>query len=129
MKKILIIIFTVFCSINCYASNFRLHSGLPDFEGQHFDIDLKFNCQEGEVACDNVSYDSINKKTGAKLHLKGRVLLSPDSNNFQGYEFDNGKYSYILTPDYTQSKDSLQLWTLNVFYEEKSIATDQGIMH
>ncbi len=129
MKKILIIIFAVLFSLSCFANNFRLHSGLPDFEGQHFDIDLKVNCPEGEMACDDVIYDAINKKTGARLHLKGRVMYNPHNYDFQGYVFDNGDYSYVLNPDYSKGTDSEQIWVLNVFYKHKVIAFDQGIMH
>lgn len=129
MKKILIIFFAVLFSLSCFANNFRLHSGLPDFEGKNFDIDLKVNCPEGEMACDDVSYDAINKKTGARLHLKGRVLTNYYSHDFRGFEFKNGDYIYTLRPDPDESNDKSQVWNLNVSFHDKIIATDQGIMH
>lgn len=129
MKIVILFVSMFLISAPCFAEVYRLHPGPADFEGQRFDIDLKFHCPEGEVTCDDVDYDGINKKTGARLHLKGRVMSNPNSMNFQGYEFDNGKYSYTLTPDYAQSTGSQEIWILNVFYEDKPIATDQGVMH
>ncbi|MFU2315164.1 hypothetical protein [Rahnella sp. PCH160] len=84
MKKSMLIVLICMCSMSCFAQNYRLHSGLPDFEGQRFDIDLKDNCPEGEMDCDDVSYDGINKKTGARLHLKGRVITNYYSHDFRG---------------------------------------------
>lgn len=129
MKIAIIVVCVFLMSAPCFAKTYRLHPGPADFEGQRFDIDLKYNCQEGEVTCGDVDYDGINKKTGARLHLKGQVMSNPNSMNFQGYEFYNGKYSYTLTPDYAQSTGSQDIWILNVFYEDKPIATDQGVMH
>lgn len=129
MKKSMLIVFICMYSMNSFAKGYVLHSGRPGFEGQRFDIDLKYNCPEGEMTCEDVDYDGINKKTGARLHLKGRVMFNSHSYDFQGYIFDNGEYSYVLTPDNSKETDSGQVWNLNVFYKEKVIATDQGIMH
>jgi hypothetical protein len=129
VKKSTPAIFILLFSMNCYANTYRLHPGLPDFEGQHFDIDLKFNCPEGEMTCDDVDYDGINKKTGARLRLKGRVMFNSHNYNFQGYIFDNGGYSYVLNPDYSKGNVSEEVWNLKVFYKNKVIATDQGVMH
>ncbi|WP_413530058.1 hypothetical protein [Rahnella inusitata] len=118
---------TLFCS-NSYADGYKLHPGTPTFQGKHFDIDIQEHCQEGEVTCPDVSYDSINKKTGARLHLKGRVMFNPNNYNFQGYIFDNGDYSYVLNPNHSKGTESVQIWNLNVFYKDKVIAFDEGIM-
>lgn len=118
---------TLFCS-NSYADRYKLHPGTPTFQGKHFDIDIQEHCQEGEVTCPDVSYGSINKKTGARLHLKGRVMFNPNNYNFQGYIFDNGDYSYVLNPNHSKGTESVQIWNLNVFYKDKVIAFDEGIM-
>ncbi|WP_413530059.1 hypothetical protein [Rahnella inusitata] len=129
MKISILIVVAFIFSINCFANTYRLHSGLPDFEGQHFDIDVKVNCSEGEMECDDVIYDGINKKTGARLHLKGRILTNYYSHDFRGFEFKNGNYIYTLRPDSGASNDVSQIWNLNVSLHDKIIATDQGIMH
>ncbi|QLK62995.1 hypothetical protein GE278_20555 [Enterobacteriaceae bacterium Kacie_13] len=129
MKKTMLIAFIFLCSMNCFAQDYRLHPGIPDFEGHHFDIDIKVNCPEGEIECDDVSYDGINKKTGARLHLKGRVITNYYSHDFRGFEFKNGNYIYTLRPHSAASNDETQIWNLNVSLHDKIIATDQGIMH
>jgi hypothetical protein len=127
MKRILLS-FLIMGSMSCHAEGYKLHAGHPDFEGKRFDIDLKYNCPEGEMTCKDVDYDGINKKTGARLHLKGRVMFNSHSYDFQGYIFDNGDYSYVLNPDNSKETDSGQVWILNVFYKDKVIATDEGVM-
>lgn len=128
MKINMIMEFMFMFSMNCYGSNYKLHPVTPTFQGKHFDIDIRERCQEGEVTCPDVSYDSINKKTGARLHLKGRVMFNPHNYNFQGYIFDNGDYSYVLSPDYSKSTAEERVWDLNVLYKDKIIAFDEGVM-
>lgn len=81
------------------------------------------------MACDDVSYDGINKKTGARLQLKGRVLTNYYSHDFRGFEFKNGDYIYTLRPDPGALNDISQVWNLNISLHDNIIATDQGIIH
>lgn len=129
MKIVFMVVSLFLISAPCFAEIYRLHPGQADFEGQRFDIDLKYNCPEGEMACDDVDYDGINKKTGARLHLKGRVISNYYSHDFRGYEFKNGKYSYTLRPDSKASNDESEIWDLNISLNGEIISTDQGVMH
>lgn len=61
-------------------------------------------CQEGEVACNNVSYVGTHRKKGQSISLKGKSLVrlcadqkTPCEN--LGYEFRNGDIRYIVTSD------------------------------
>ena len=125
MNKIMIIGILTMWSATCFSSNYELHPGQPDFRCNRFDIDLKYNCEEGEMACQDVDYDGINKNTGARLKLKGRVMFNSHSYDFQGYIFDNGQYSYTLNPDYSKEGNAHEIWVLNIFYKNKILSHDE----
>lgn len=64
-----------------------------------FVIDIKVNCEEGNVSCDDVSYTGTSRKTGKSIKLRGKTMhtLCADGVTpcrFLGYEFRNGKTSY-----------------------------------
>lgn len=69
-----------------------------------FTIEIKVNCAEGNVTCDNVTYVGTSKKTGKSIILRGKTKHSMCADGvtpcgFQGYEFKNGTTYYRLLED------------------------------
>lgn len=61
-------------------------------------------CDEGVVACDDVRYVGVSRKTGNVLALKGRTrhTLGADGvtpSRFLGYEFRSGNTTYSVSDD------------------------------
>lgn len=69
----------------------------------NFNITITTNCKEGEVACNDVSYKGISKKTSKAITLKGKTLhtLCKDGSpcRFLGYEFVAGITTYRVLED------------------------------
>lgn len=128
MRLLLCISFSILFSASCLAQEYKLHHGVRTFQGDKFEVELNSSCSEDYLDCGNVSYDGINKETGARLQLKGRLIYNPVKDR-QWYEFKNGQYLYMLTPDYTPSSKSQEIWRLNVTHKDKYIASDEGIMY
>lgn len=128
MKLLICFLFSILLSASCLAQGFKHPPGFRTFQGAKFEIVLNSACSENDLNCDSVSYDGVNKKTGARLHLKGR-LISDQSRERQWYDFKNGQYLYMLTPDYTPSNKPLEIWNLNVFHKGEYIASDEGAMY
>jgi hypothetical protein len=66
-----------------------------------FTIEIKVNCPEGDVTCDNVSYFGKSKKSGKSISLHGRTMhsLCADGKTpcrFLGYEFKRGDTRYLV---------------------------------
>jgi hypothetical protein len=120
--------FITLFSVCAHAEGHKLHPGIRSFQGEKFEIELKARCPESSVTCNDVSYDAISKKTGEKLHLTGRLLSNPTKDH-QWYEFENGKYLYMLTADYSPSAKSTEWWVLNVTCNGEFIASDEGSMY
>jgi hypothetical protein len=64
-------------------------------------VTIERQCPEGEVTCDRVSYLGENRKTGARLALRGETVhaLCADGVTpcrFLGYRFKNGRTTYLL---------------------------------
>ncbi|RJT44328.1 hypothetical protein [Rahnella woolbedingensis] len=116
MRSLKVISLITLLSVDSHAEGYKLHPGIRTFQGQKFEIELKAHCPETRLACNDVSYEAINKKTGERLHLKGRVLTNYYSHDFRGFEFKNGNYIYTLRPDSGASNDVSQIWNLNVPY-------------
>lgn len=128
MNLLMIFSLTILISLNCSAEEYKLHPGIRSFQGEKFEIELKAGCPETSLTCDDVSYDAINRKSGERLHLTGRLLSNPTRDR-QWYEFENGKYLYQLTADYSPSTKSTEWWVLNVMFKGKTIASDEGNMY
>ena len=69
-----------------------------------FVIQIKVNCAEGDVTCDNVIYVGTSKKTGKSIRLRGKTKHSMCADGvtpcqFQGYEFKNGTAYYRVLED------------------------------
>lgn len=86
-----------------------------------FVIEVKVNCAEGSVTCDDVTYSGTSKKTGKSITLRGKTKhrLCADGINFcgfEGYEFKNGKVSYQV----------LNVGTLLVVQDRKVLLEEKG---
>jgi hypothetical protein len=69
-----------------------------------YTIQIKVNCEEGNVTCDNVTYVGTSKKTGQSITLRGKTKHAMCADgvtpcHFQGYEFWNGKTYYRVLED------------------------------
>lgn len=69
-----------------------------------FVIEIKVNCEEGNVTCDNVTYIGTSKKTGKSITLRGKTKHHPCADGvtpcqFQGYEFRTGTSYYRVLED------------------------------
>ena len=90
-------------------------------------ISITPRCPEGDVTCDKVSYQGINKKTGAALKLNGGTTVHTTCADgitpcrFIGYSFRNGKHTYFIGEDPDGEKG-----TLTVKKEGKVILTERG---
>lgn len=67
-------------------------------------VRLEIGCDEGEVACDRVTYSGRSRKTGAALSLRGATWHTPCADGvtpcrFQGWRFRNGDVVYTVTAD------------------------------
>jgi len=66
-------------------------------------ITIVENCGEGNVACDDVAYLGVSRKTGKSIALKGRTVHTACRDNtpcrFLGYEFASGRTIYRVTED------------------------------
>ncbi len=69
-----------------------------------YTIEIKPNCAEGHVTCDDVTYVGTNKATGKSITLRGKTIHSVCADGFapcgfQGYEFKNGATTYSVLED------------------------------
>jgi hypothetical protein len=67
-------------------------------------ITIESRCPEGEIACENVKYVGVDKRTGKSIVLIGREIhtMGPDGvtpARFLGYLFKNGKTTYFVGED------------------------------
>jgi hypothetical protein len=86
-----------------------------------FKIDIRVNCEEGNVTCNRVSYRGQDLKTGKSLRLSGKTIHSLCADGvtpcrFLGYEFRNRNYRYIVTEG----------GLLEVYKGEKLLVSQQG---
>ena len=98
--KLYIFIFAIFSCIANAATILETNTYL---------IKIDSNCEEGNVACGDVSYTSIRKSDGVKVHLKGKTLnrdCEKSTCDFYGYIFKNGNNTYTI---YSRSSASLTI--------------------
>lgn len=68
---------------------------------KNYTVEVRNNCAEGEVTCDNVSYHAISHKSGDQLRLRGKTLSRMCGDGatpcqFLGYQFKNGNTTYTV---------------------------------
>ena len=66
------------------------------------------HCPEGDVACNDITYVGVSKKSGDSIRLKGKSVHSMGSDGvtpsrFLGYSFINGQTKYFIENDGTLS--------------------------
>lgn len=86
-----------------------------------FVVQIKLNCAEGNVTCDDVTYVGTSKKTGKSIRLRGKTKHSLCADQvtpcrFLAYEFWNGRTSYQVFDD----------GRLSVRQQEKTLLEEQG---
>ncbi len=111
-------------SINVSAET---KAATPSIITKTFDIYIHENCSEGELSCQDVTYHSVNRKTGQGITLKGSVINVKPSMDFAGYEFDNGGYQYVLLDKNTLNANGEDEWNISVYHKGKTLFTEDGI--
>jgi len=66
-----------------------------------FRVEIKVNCAEGNVSCDDVLYTGTNLRTGESLILRGRTMHAVCVDGvtpcrFLGYEFRSANIRYTV---------------------------------
>lgn len=115
----------MFMAISLGWSVAAVAEGTVVFDGNKFTAKITNNCPEGDVTCDDVTFDSKSKKTGSGIVLKGKTVNvnCPATCDFRGYEFKNGVYTYSIF-----SNDS-DRWILNVFKGKELVSSDVGTLN
>jgi hypothetical protein len=95
MKRILLLITSALIASQVSASTLTTPS---------FVIQIKVNCAEGNVTCDNVTYVGTSRKSGKSITLRGRTKHGICADGvtpcqFLGYEFKNGATYYRVLED------------------------------
>jgi hypothetical protein len=67
-----------------------------------YTVSIEIRCAEGEVACDDVAYRGVSKKSRRAITLKGRTehLTCADGVSpcrLVGYVFASGEYRYFVS--------------------------------
>lgn len=94
------------------------------FHGEKYTAKITSHCAEGNLSCDDVTFDSKSNKTGKGIVLKGETVNvnCPDVCDFAGYEFKNGLYKYYFVAG------NNGLWDLDIFKGGKVVSSDKGKM-
>ena len=90
MKKMILL----YCGLLVSSLSFAKSGAC--YASQHYDIYIDVLCEEGNVACDKVTYHGVRKSDGATIRLKGKTMNRARTLNFYGYEFKNGAYFYRI---------------------------------
>ncbi|MEY8712905.1 hypothetical protein [Mangrovibacter phragmitis] len=88
---------------------------------KNYQITITDNCEEGEIACNDVTYHSVNKKNHTELTLSGHTINIGQSEDFRGYDFSNGEYLYRLRPEEDDT------WSLYVIKGDKTLLQEKGV--
>lgn len=91
MKFILSIAFLL--SFKCLAN-----SCLYDikYDSLKYNVVINYCCEEGEVDCNQVYYQGINKDNQSSIFLQGKTINNSLSHRLLGYQFENNGYLYII---------------------------------
>ena len=68
---------------------------------EQFVIVIVERCPEGDVACNNVSYTGVNRKTGEAISLKGQAWVRMCADTVTpcehvGWQFKSGEFTYRI---------------------------------
>lgn len=71
---------------------------------EHYEVVITVNCDEHEISCADVTFDSKNFENGKSIQLKGKTLHSLCADDvtpcrFLGYLFKNGNIDYFVQQD------------------------------
>lgn len=94
-----LILLTCTLSFYCHAEGYT-----AAFHSENYLLEIKVNCAEGNVSCDDVTMKSRNLKDNYAITLQGKTINSncPDICDFKGYFFEKEGYEYYL---YLQGDD------------------------
>ncbi|WP_152542815.1 hypothetical protein [Erwinia mallotivora] len=94
------------------------------FDGKKYQVKITSNCEEGEMTCDNIVFESKSKKSGKSIVLKGETVNTdcPGVCNFRGYRYKNGDYSYTIL----SNQQYKNVWSLSIMKGDKVIGMDEG---
>ncbi len=111
MKKIFALVF--------FIASFPALS--EELDTPSYSVTIESKCAEGEVACDNVTYTGVNKKTGKSITLQGATWHTMCADGvtpcqFLGYRFENGDVVYTVSED----------GTLEVVKDTEVLVDEQG---
>lgn len=64
-------------------------------------VTIDVNCSEGNVSCNDVTYEGVSRKSGNSISLKGETWHSLCADGitpckFLGYIFKKGSYNYLV---------------------------------
>jgi hypothetical protein len=95
MKQILLLIMSALIAGQASASTLTTPS---------FVIQIKVNCAEGNVTCEDVTYVGTSRKSGKTITLRGKTKQRMCADGvtpcqFLGYEFKNGATYYRVLED------------------------------
>lgn len=122
VKKIMLLILS-FLALAGWSS-FSSADDTVTFHGNKYTAKITSHCTEGNLSCDDVTFDSKSNKTGKGIILKGKTVNvnCPDICDFSGYEFNNGPYKYYFVAG------NENIWDLDIFKNGKVISSDRGRM-
>jgi hypothetical protein len=95
--------------------------GASELETENHILNVKVNCKEGNVTCNDVIFILKNKSTGSVKKYKGNTWHNWHNQNptrFLGYEFKSGDISYTASEVgiFTKIRG-----TSEVIFEEKGV--------
>lgn len=69
-------------------------------ETPHYSVTITVHCAEGNVSCDQVTYQGTSKRSGNAITLRGATWHTYCADGspcrFLGYRFENGDYRYLV---------------------------------
>lgn len=119
-------IFIIFIGLSVTTYSYALASKDDFFKSKNYKVYLDTSkCLDTDIKCD-VIYHSVNIQNQHKVTIQGTTFNIGPSQDFRGYIFYNGKYTYSLMPsDDVNAKDDV--WVLEVNIRKKD--GDHTILH
>ena len=80
---------------------FNVNISAATLTTENYIVTIKVNCSEGNVTCNDVTYEGLSKKSGNSINLKGGTWHSLCADGitpcrFLGYKFKNGSFNYLV---------------------------------